>query len=205
MISIIDYGAGNLKSVNHALNKLGFEAEIISSKEKINQSTALILPGVGAFEDAMNQLRDLDLVDCIKDNVQAGKPILGICLGMQLFYEKSYENGEWEGLGLLEGEVVRFGDQLKVPHMGWNNLIPGPNFDAQNGIGTGIEQKDYTYFVHSYYVKPKNREEVVLGSDYGIEFPAVVQKNNIYGMQFHPEKSSEVGMTLLKNFGELIT
>ncbi len=205
MISIIDYGAGNLKSVYHALTKLGFQTQIASTVDQINNCDALILPGVGAFKDAMNHLNESGLVDSIKENVQFGKPILGICLGMQLFYEKSYENGEWDGLGFLEGEVIRFNDNLKVPHMGWNNLIPGPNYNPDKGIGKQIGNAEYTYFVHSYYVAPKNKEEIVFFSDYGIKFPAVVQKNNIYGMQFHPEKSSETGMTLLKNFGELIS
>jgi imidazole glycerol-phosphate synthase subunit HisH len=205
MISIIDYGAGNLKSVYHALQNLRLEAEVTSNKENINQSDALILPGVGAFKDAMDNLYEADLVDCIKENVTNGKPILGICLGMQLFYEKSFENGEWAGLGLLQGDVVRFNQDLKVPHMGWNNLIPGPNHNTNEGIGKNVTTEDYTYFVHSYYVSPKHEEEVVFWSDYGIQFPAVVQKNNIFGMQFHPEKSSESGMTLLKNFGEMFS
>ncbi|MBB6454145.1 glutamine amidotransferase [Salirhabdus euzebyi] len=204
MIGIIDYGAGNLKSVHHALTKLGFASEIVSTEERINESKALILPGVGAFKDAMDNLKQVSLINCIKENVQAGKPILGICLGMQLFYETSFENGEWEGLGLLEGKVVRFDHELKVPHMGWNNLIPGPQYEADNGIGKEVTKGEYSYFVHSYYVDPENKEEVVFYSDYGLEFPAVVQKDNIYGMQFHPEKSSETGMKLLKNFGELI-
>ena len=118
MIAIIDYGAGNLKSVNHALNDLGFQTEITDNPKKLYEADALVLPGVGAFKDAMDQLHALNFIDSIKENVQAGKPILGICLGLQLFYEKSYEHGEWTGLGLLEGEVVRFDQQLKVPHMG---------------------------------------------------------------------------------------
>ncbi len=205
MIAIIDYGAGNLKSVYHALTKLGFEAEITSSTEKINKSDALILPGVGSFKDAMEQLRNSGLIEAIKDNVQKGKPILGICLGMQMFYEKSYENGVWDGLGFLQGEVVQFEAPLKVPHMGWNQLITGPALKQSNGIGKSISKGEYTYFVHSYYVVPKNKEEIVFWSDYGELFPAVVHQNNIYGMQFHPEKSSETGMQLLKNFGELIS
>ncbi|SET05321.1 glutamine amidotransferase [Salinibacillus kushneri] len=205
MISIIDYGAGNLKSVQHALSTLGFKTEIISSKEKINESDALILPGVGAFQDAMDQLVSLDLVDPIRENVKKGKPILGICLGLQLFFETSYENGKWAGLSLLEGEIVRFQDDVKVPHMGWNTLIPNPNANLEKGISAGISEKDYAYFVHSYYAEPKKQDEVVLWSDYGVRFPAAVQKGNVYGMQFHPEKSSEVGMKLLKNFGELVT
>ncbi|QHS24087.1 imidazole glycerol phosphate synthase subunit HisH [Virgibacillus sp. MSP4-1] len=205
MIAIIDYGAGNLKSVQHALTTLGFESEIVSSKEKIIESDALILPGVGAFRDAMHQLKSMDLAETIKNQAENGKPILGICLGLQLFYETSYENGTWEGLGLLEGEIVRFRDDVKVPHMGWNTLIPHSDVNPEKGLAEGVSETDYAYFVHSYYAEPKNQEEVVLWSDYGVKFPAAVQKGNIYGMQFHPEKSSEVGMKLLKNFGELVT
>ncbi|TCO79373.1 imidazole glycerol phosphate synthase subunit HisH [Marinisporobacter balticus] len=199
MIAIVDYGVGNLKSVYKALEKLGFEAIITSKEEEINQSKAIILPGVGAFKDAMDHLIESGLIDCLKKNVKEGKPILGICLGMQLFYEKSYEDGAWNGLGLLEGEVVRFEDQLKVPHMGWNDLIEG----VKDEIGKDING-EYVYFVHSYYVKPKRKEEVLFWTNYGIEVPAVIRKDNIFGMQFHPEKSGETGMRLLKNFGELI-
>lgn len=200
MIAIIDYGAGNLKSVNHALNGLGLEAEITSNPENLYSADALILPGVGAFHDAMVQLESLNLIQAIKENVSQGKPILGICLGMQLFYEKSYEYGEWEGLGLLEGEVVRFNHNLKVPHMGWNQLIKGADSELANKLG----ENEYVYFVHSYYVLPKHKEEVLYWADYGVKVPAIVQKENIIGMQFHPEKSSDTGMKLLKAFGEMI-
>lgn len=200
MIAIIDYGAGNLKSVYKALVNLGFEAKITSRVDDINSSKALILPGVGAFKDAMDNLIESGLVDCIKENVNKGKPILGICLGMQLFYEKSYEDGEYEGLGFLKGEIIRFEGPLKVPHMGWNNLIKG----ADDEIGKGITEKDYVYFVHSYYLKAQDREEVVFWTNYGVDVPAVVRKSNIIGMQFHPEKSGNTGIKLLKNFGELI-
>ncbi|MCP8616114.1 imidazole glycerol phosphate synthase subunit HisH [Salirhabdus salicampi] len=201
MIGIIDYGAGNLKSVSHALDQLGLDRKIISTEREVNESDALILPGVGAFRDAMVNLENVGLVDVIKENVTAGKPILGICLGMQLFYETSYENGKWAGLGLLKGEVVRFEHDLKIPHMGWNQLLRGNNDEIGNGIGEG----EYTYFVHSYYVNPKDENEVVFWTDYGIEVPAVVRKDNVVGMQFHPEKSSKTGMKLLSNFGEMVT
>ena len=200
LIAIIDYGAGNLKSVQHALTRLGMPCRITNDPEKLYEADALILPGVGAFKDAMDELERLGLTEAIKDNVRRGKPILGICLGMQLFYEKSHEHGEWEGLGLLEGEVVRFRHDLKVPHMGWNNLLKG----AESDFAPWITPDDYVYFVHSYYVVPKNREEVLYWTDYGVRFPAVVKRNHIFGMQFHPEKSGETGMKLLKNFGEAI-
>lgn len=200
MIAIIDYGAGNLKSVYHALQELGYESKVTSDKEELYLADALILPGVGAFKDAMLQLNRLQLADTIKEVVQYGKPILGICLGMQLFYEKSYENGEWDGLSLLEGEIVRFDHHLKVPHMGWNKII-------RESTGTVTDpslNNEYVYFVHSYYVKPKREEEVLYWTDYGIKFPAAVKKGNIIGMQFHPEKSGDAGMELLKSFGELV-
>jgi glutamine amidotransferase len=199
MIAIVDYGVGNLKSVYKALKKLNFEAIITSDGEKINKSEGIILPGVGAFKDAMEHLVESGLINCLKENVEKGKPILGICLGMQLLYDISYEDGKWEGLGLLKGEVVRFDNTLKVPHMGWNKLLKG----TEGPIGENIDD-EYVYFVHSYYVKPKNKEEVVFWTDYGVAVPGVVRNKNILGMQFHPEKSGETGMKLLKNFGELI-
>jgi imidazole glycerol-phosphate synthase subunit HisH len=200
MIAIIDYGVGNLKSVYKALKCLGFEVSITSKEDEINNAKALILPGVGAFKDAMDNLNKSGLVNCIKRNINEGKPVLGICLGMQLFYEKSYEDGEHVGLGVLKGEIVRFSDELKVPHMGWNNFIKG----SEDSIAKDIKDSEYVYFVHSYYLKPEDKDEVVLWTDYGAKVPAVIRKDNIIGMQFHPEKSGGTGLKLLKNFGELI-
>jgi glutamine amidotransferase len=200
LIAIIDYGAGNLKSVNHALKGLGLETDITSNPERLYSADALILPGVGAFRDAMIELERLNLVEAIKENAGSGKPILGICLGMQLFYEKSYEHGQWEGLGLLEGEVVRFNHDFKVPHMGWNQLKKGTDSEFTEKL----TENEYVYFVHSYYVVPKHPEEVVFWTDYGVKFPAMVQKGNLIGMQFHPEKSAETGITLLQAFGAMI-
>lgn len=202
MIAIIDYGLGNLNSVYKALERLGFEAVITNDFEVINNSKAIILPGVGAFHDAMNNLKETGLIDCIKQNVENEKPILGICLGMQLLYEKSFEDGEWEGLGFLNGEIVKFNENLKVPHMGWNQLkINDENSD--NEILKYVKKGDYVYFVHSYYAK-SDFKEVVAYADYGVKVPGVVAKGNVYGMQFHPEKSGETGLNLLKAFGEMI-
>lgn len=200
MITIIDYGVGNLKSVSKALESLGFQTTITNDTKEINASKAIILPGVGAFKDAMEQLRQHKLVDCIQNYVKTGKPMLGICLGMQMLFDTSYEDGQWEGLGLLKGEIVRFDNTLKVPHMGWNKLLPA----SPDNIGQGLDSESYVYFVHSYYLKPQNPEEVIFWAEYGIMVPAVVRKGNIMGMQFHPEKSGKTGMKLLENFGRMV-
>lgn len=200
MIAIIDYEVGNIKNVYKAFKSLDLDVVVTSDKEVINQSSTIILPGVGAFKDAIDNLKKYDLVDCIKENVRDGKLIFGICLGMQLLFERSYEDGQWEGLGLLEGDIVRFEGDLKVPHMGWNNLIKA----REDEIAMGITEGEYVYFVHSYYLKPKNEEDVVFWADYGARVPAVVRKNNIVGMQFHPEKSGKTGMKLLENIKEMI-
>jgi len=200
MIAIIDYGVGNIKNVYKAFKSLDLDVVVTADKELINKSTTIILPGVGAFKDAMDNLKKYDLVDCIKENVEGGKLIFGICLGMQLLFEKSYEDGEWEGLGLLEGDIVRFNGDLKVPHMGWNKLIKA----KEDAIAKNITEGEYVYFVHSYYLEAQNEEDVVFWTDYGVKVPAVVRKNNIVGMQFHPEKSGKTGMKLLQNIKEMI-
>lgn len=199
MIAIVDYGVGNLLSVKKAMEKLGMSVVVTSDIEKINAATGIVLPGVGAFKDAIDNLRQNKLVSCLKDNAKKGKPLLGICLGMQLLYETSYEDGVWQGLGLLDGEVVRFNEKLKVPHMGWNNLI----IDKKNPIVKYLSQDDFVYFVHSYYVKSSG-EDVIAWADYGLRFPAIVGKGNVLGMQFHPEKSGDIGMKLLRAFKEMV-
>ncbi len=200
MIAIIDYGVGNIKNVYKAFTNLGLDVVVTSDKELINKSSVIILPGVGAFKDAVDNLKKYDLVDCIKENVGMGKLIFGICLGMQLLFDKSYEDGEWDGLGLLGGEIVRFSEKLKVPHMGWNRLIKAKDDE----IGRNIKEGEYVYFVHSYYLKPSNKEDVIFWTDYGVKVPAIVRKNNIIGMQFHPEKSGKTGLKLLSNIKEMI-
>lgn len=198
MIAIIDYGVGNLNSIQNALEKLGYESIITHKKEDLHLSSGIILPGVGAFNDAIKSLRETGLVDDIMECVENGKPLLGICLGMQLLYEKSYEDGEWEGLGILKGNVVKFDDSLKVPHMGWNDI----KFNREDPILKYVKEDDFIYFVHSYYVD--NLEDAIAYTEYGVKVPAIVGKGSVYGMQFHPEKSGEVGLNLLKAFGELI-
>jgi glutamine amidotransferase len=197
MIAIIDYGAGNIKSVSKALEKIGQESIVTSKADEINKCSGIILPGVGSFGIAMQNIKDLKLDQCIKANIDEGKLFLGICLGMQLLFDRSYEDGVWAGLGILGGEIIRFSDNtLKVPHMGWNRL----QSTRQDPINNGIADGEYAYFVHSYYALPKDWHDVICYTDYGVQVPAVVRKNNVIGMQFHPEKSSETGIKLLKNF-----
>lgn len=200
MIAIIDYGVGNIKNVYKAFKGLGLDVVVTSDKSVIDKSSVIVLPGVGAYKDAMDNLYKHDLANCIKKNANNGKLLFGICLGMQLLFEKSYEDGEWNGLGLLEGEIVRFEGDLKVPQMGWNKLTKSKDDDISRGINDG----EYVYFVHSYYLESKHQEDVVCWTNYGVKVPAIVRKNNIIGMQFHPEKSGKTGMKLLGNIKEMI-
>ena len=201
MIGIIDYGAGNLRSVGKALERLGELSEITSNPKELSKYEAIILPGVGAFSAAMERLKDNAMDSHIKEYVSLGMPILGICLGMQLFYERSYEDGCFEGLGILQGEIIKFeSDILKIPQMGWNNL----KLNKWDKLCEGIGGNEYVYFVHSYYANQKNWDEVIYYTEYGVNVPAVVRKGNIFGMQFHPEKSGTTGSKLLENFISVI-
>ncbi|TFB21712.1 imidazole glycerol phosphate synthase subunit HisH [Filobacillus milosensis] len=204
MIAIIDYGAGNLKNVKHALNLLGIESTITDKPGDLSTADGLILPGVGAFGEAMNRLRDKGFVEAIRSEAGNGKPLLGICLGMQLLFDKSYEHGEHHGLGLISGEIKRFETKLKVPHMGWNQIVVSEHFQEHN-MAKGLNDGDYVYFVHSLFAKTNDRNDVLFSTEYDQTFTSAVMRNNIIGMQFHPEKSSTVGMQLLKNFGEMVT
>ena len=201
MIGIVDYGMGNLFSVSKALERLNAEYFISGDREELLSADALLLPGVGSFRDAMEVLQ----ADTIKEFAASGKPLLGICLGMQLLFEESDENGLTKGLGLLPGKVRRFpgktaeGETYKVPHMGWNKL----EFVQSSPLLKGLEE-DYVYFVHSYYVSAENSEVLLAKADYHEEVSAVVGKDNIFGMQFHPEKSSKLGMALLNNFLQIV-
>jgi glutamine amidotransferase len=201
MIAIIDYDAGNLKSVEKALNHLGQQVIITRNREELLNAQKVILPGVGSFGDAMDKLHSYDLVDTIKDIVTLKKPFLGICLGLQLLFERSDESNGVEGLGILKGEILRIPDSdgLKIPHMGWNSLSIKPNAK----LFQGIENQSYVYFVHSYYLKATNEEEVVATTNYSTLIHASVEKDNIFACQFHPEKSGDVGLKILKNFAEL--
>lgn len=201
MISIIDYDMGNLRSVQKAFQYLGTEAQVVRHPEEIEAAERLVLPGVGAFRDAINALQERDLIDPIHSFVKSGRPLLGICLGLQLFFDKSYEDGEFEGLGLLPGEVVRFKEQpgLKIPHMGWNELI----IERESPLLKDLEQGDHTYFVHSYHAVPTDDSIVVASSEHGEKFISVAQRDNVYATQFHPEKSQAVGQTILRNFSNI--
>ncbi|WP_027626272.1 imidazole glycerol phosphate synthase subunit HisH [Clostridium lundense] len=196
---IIDYGLGNIDSVKRAFKKVGIETKVSKDIDEIKNCNSIILPGVGAFRDAIDSLNNMNLIPIIKEQVQKGKFIIGICLGMQLLYDKSYENGEYEGLGLIGGTVEKIDVDLKIPHMGWNNI----KFYKDDPILKYINEDEYVYFVHSYYAKSTNKE-LVAYADYGINIPAIVRKDNIYGIQFHPEKSSQVGLNILKAYGEMI-
>lgn len=196
MIGIVDYGAGNIRSVQKAVERLGQTCRVVSRGEQIDACDAYILPGVGAFGAAMERLAPVK--DCLLGNIRSGKYILGICLGMQLLLDTSQESGEQPGLHLIPGEVVRLDQGLKVPHMGWNKLL----VDKEDELTKGVN--GYVYFVHSYYAKPQDQDDIVLHAEYGTALPALVRRGNVIGMQFHPEKSGEVGMRLLKNYLELI-
>ena len=200
MIAIIDYGAGNIKSLQFALERLNIPSVLTSSQEEIEKADALILPGVGAFGDAMNELKKPGLDQIIKAEVAKNKPLLGICLGMQMLYDSSDEHGLNEGLGLLKGHIGLIPDTVKVPHMGWNSL----ELHQEQPILKDVSNGDYVYFVHSYYAGNTDKTDLVADADYGVSVPAVVQKDNVIGIQFHPEKSGETGLQILKNFGEMI-
>ncbi|MEW9702249.1 imidazole glycerol phosphate synthase subunit HisH [Paenibacillus sp. SI8] len=196
MIAIIDYGMGNLHSVSKAVERLGYEAVVTGDAEQILAADGAILPGVGAFGDAMEHLRESGLQDVVLRYAESGKPLLGICLGMQLLFSSSEEHGNHEGLGLLPGAVVRFRGDYKVPHMGWNRLSYK---QGDSPIFRGIEE-GHVYFVHSYHAKPERASDLLAVTDYHQPVTAIVGKDNVYGMQFHPEKSGDIGMQLLNNF-----
>lgn len=200
MIAIIDYDAGNLKSVEKALKFLGEEAVITRQKEEILNADKVILPGVGAFGDAMHNLNQFGLVDVIKEVVDLGKPFLGICLGLQLLFERSEESPGVKGLGILKGEILRIPDcpGLKIPHMGWNSLKIKPEAKLFKGL-----EDPYVYFVHSYYLKAADESIVAATTEYSTIIHASVQSGNVFACQFHPEKSSRVGLQILRNFAEM--
>jgi glutamine amidotransferase len=201
MIAIIDYGMGNLRSVQKALERVGHTATITNDPAVLADARRLILPGVGAFRDAIGAIEERGLADPIRAAISGGKPFLGVCLGLQLLFDTSYEDGTYRGLGIVPGEVVRFAvpAEFKVPHMGWNQI----GIRRSAPILSGIDDGDYFYFVHSYYVVPKDESVIALETDYSASFCSGIWRDNLFAVQFHPEKSQEAGLKLLKNFVEL--
>ncbi len=203
MIGIVDYGMGNLRSVKKAFENLGFSTNVTRSPEEILDSEGLVLPGVGAFGDCMKNLEEYGLARPIRNFVETGKPFLGICLGLQLLFEESEESPGIAGLGVLRGKVVRFrrsvAEKLKIPHMGWNQVKTQKELPILKGVPSG----SWFYFVHSYFPEPEDKNISVLKTTYGIEFTAAVEKENIFACQFHPEKSSTLGLKFLHNFATM--
>jgi len=203
MIAIVDYGMGNLRSVSKAFHLQGFPVTVTRDPEEISGASGLVLPGVGAFGDCVRNLDDYGLTSPIKEFIDSGRPFLGICLGLQVLFEESEESPGVRGFGVFKGKVVRFPDlkkeRLKVPHMGWNEIL----IQKEVPMLEGIPDKSWFYFVHSYYPVPEDDSIIAVKADYGIEFTATVSKGNVFASQFHPEKSSELGLRILRNFAAI--
>lgn len=199
MIAIIDYGMGNLASVRNAFLKLGYKAFTTSNPDEIMKADKVVLPGVGAFSDAINNITKLGIDVTIRDIVNMQKPLLGICLGLQLLFTESEENGINKGLDIIKGRVTKLPPVYKVPHMGWNEIITSND----SRLFKGINPKSHFYFVHSYYVVPNDFTVISAQTDYGVNFVSAIEKDNLFATQFHPEKSGEIGLKILKNFGEM--
>jgi len=203
-ISIIDYGMGNLRSVQKGFEKIGARAAVINTPQQVADAEAIVLPGVGAFKNCLENLDSLKLISPILRAIESGKPFLGICLGLQILFTESEEFGSTPGLDIIKGKVVRFKTDnrtadtphLKIPHMGWNNV----SIKKEIPCLAGIQDRTYLYFVHSYYVKPENNDVIATTTDYGFEFVSSISKDNIFACQFHPEKSQKAGLKILKNF-----
>ena len=201
MIAIIDYGAGNLQSVKKAFDFIGAESVITDNIESINACDKILLPGVGSFGDAMESMTKKGLVDTVKQNAMSGKPFLGICLGLQLLFEESEESPGVKGLGIFKGKIKKFSPDmgLKIPHIGWNSL----EIKQKDTLFKGIPENSYVYFVHSYYLHAEDENEIATVTNYGIDFHSAVGKDNIFATQFHPEKSGDVGLQILRNFASM--
>src|SRR4030042_2346863 len=200
MIAIVDYGMGNLRSVEKGFLKVGVDARIVSNPKAVDNARAVVLPGVGAFRDCMKNLKEKSLIESVLRSIQKGKPYLGICLGLQVLFTESEEFCKYKGLDILKGKVMRFRLTLKVPHMGWNKvkiLRRPPLFED-------IQDQAFFYFVHSFYVVPDDNDIVATTTEYGISFASMVWKENIFATQFHPEKSQETGLKVLRNFGDFV-
>ena len=202
MIAIIDYGAGNIQSVAKALTHIGCDCLVTRNKDEILKADGAVLPGVGSFGDTVDSLNKYGIKDAIKEYIASGKPFLGICLGMQLLFPASGESPEAEGLGIYEGSITRIpnGEGLKIPHMGWNSLDINPESRLFKGIG----KNPYVYFVHSYFLHAADRELVAATKEYGVRIDAAVERGNVFATQFHPEKSGETGLRILRNFAEIV-
>lgn len=205
-IAIIDYEMGNLHSVQKAFEKVGADAYIASNPQELDHAEKIVLPGVGAFRDAISTLCEKRFVDPIKDFIKSERPFLGICLGLQMLFDIGYEDGQWDGMGIVPGKVVKFDfsdrsdqNELKIPHMGWNRLkiVPG------NPLYAGLDDDSFVYFVHSYYVVPEDETVIATTTDHGIDFVSSIRKGNLFATQFHPEKSQAVGLKILENFAKL--
>lgn len=198
MIAVIDYGMGNLRSVQKAFEFLGFQAVITDNETEVLKADKIVLPGVGAFSDAIKTLKKTGIDEIIKEAAKEKKPVLGICLGMQMLFDKSYENGEHKGLGVLEGEIVKLPQGEKIPQIGWNSL----DIKMESPLFKGLPKEAYVYFVHSYYLQTK-APIVSATCFYGSEIAVAAQKDNIFALQFHPEKSGDTGLKILENFGRI--
>lgn len=198
-IVVIDYGLGNLRSVTKALEKVGATVELTSDPETIVSAKGAVLPGVGAFSAGMENLRSLGLLPALRERIEEGRPLLGICLGLQLLFTVSEEHGVYEGLDVIKGKVVRFGEGLKIPHMGWNAIKPVRQPPASH-LFEGIPDNTFFYFVHSYYVVPEDGSVTAATCEYGVEFACAIARDNLFAVQFHPEKSSDLGLKVLENF-----
>ena len=196
MILVIDYGLGNIRSVSRAIEKAGAEVVVSSKPEDIQKAGGIVLPGVGAFQKAMKNIKSLDLLDCLKNYLRSQKPYLGICLGMQILFNESYEHGQTAGFGIIDGVVKKFSGNVKIPHMGWNQV----KIKKKTEFFDGISDNSYFYFDHSYYAIPNDSNAAAGTTDYGITFTSAVKAGNIWGVQFHPEKSGDIGLKFLRNF-----
>ncbi len=202
MIAIVDYGMGNLRSVEKGFQKVGVDARIVKDARNIEDASGVVLPGVGAFGDCMRNLTDRNLLGSVLRSIEKGKPYLGICLGLQVLFTESEEFGHSHGLDVFKGKVLRFPEGgLKVPHMGWNSI----RVKNRPPILDGISDGEYFYFVHSYYVAPEEEGVIAATTDYGVEFTSMAWRENIFAVQFHPEKSQSKGLRMLRNFGDLVT
>ena len=199
MVTIVDYAINNLRSVEKALQSLKIPVEVTDQPERIRNARKLILPGVGAFADAMQNLRTKDMIHCLSEKVSMGTPLLGVCLGLQLLFTESEEFGKHLGLNYIPGRVKRLPAGLRVPHIGWNQL----HLKGADPLLKGIPEESFVYFVHSYFADPVDSSDVLATTDYGFEFPAIVRRGSVWATQFHPEKSQEVGLRILHNFAQM--